>query len=473
MILTVESHQRRITEGILFLSAALFAGWALVQGETKLWVYLFGGLAITITVFRVDESILPVILLLTLALGSSFRQDISDSSFYVRFLVLGLVAVRGLMLFLRSNANRQPQQQTGSTLLHWLFFLAGVIGTVSSPISIDPVTSLQRAISFLMLFFIIYIYFWFRCDAPAVCERYAISVRKGFAIILAVGCVLLISRVPGMYVGGRLRLVMGNPNQLGHYCAFMAPLLVWYLFEKARKQGRVLAIILAIVSLLALVLSGSRGGLLAAAVGLLVQFTLCYRKRLGFLLAGILFFGSIHLLFIKDTENDYQANESFFQDTVIRKETLESGSGRKEVWKASHRLIEKRPYFGYGFGVVDRLFQKGYFPIIREFQGGHVHNSYLEELLNMGWLGAFPLFGSLLYVLIIGVAHVINPGLSTANYRFTVALFSVFLVGLVSSSVESWFTSVGSVFCFPFWLACALFLKMARQYNDWRPAIAS
>lgn len=63
-------------------------------------------------------------------------------------------------------------------------------------------------------------------------------------------------------------------------------------------------------------------------------------------------------------------------------EEFESMTGRTRAYQESLDIIERSPFFGYG-QWADRL-----------LMGGHVHNSFLQALLNGGAFGALPYFGS-------------------------------------------------------------------------------
>jgi O-antigen ligase len=113
------------------------------------------------------------------------------------------------------------------------------------------------------------------------------------------------------------------------------------------------------------------------------------------------------------------------------------------------------------------MFQHGYFPIER-FHGGTTHNSYIDLLLCIGWLGAGPFFAGLLYLLGSGLFSLLHPTAQTPNYRLSCALFAVVVVGMIGSISESWLLSVGSIHSFPYWLSTMLFLRMKTHFCDWR-----
>lgn len=426
------------------------------------------GAVVVLAIFKANETFLPIVILVTLSLGSSYNWALNERSFYLRFVVLALVAFRALLLFF--SKREKPQERPGVTMVHFFFLLVGLYGLIGSMFSVDPSRSAQRSITFLLLFVVIFVYFWIRSDSAERCAGYAVAVWRSTALLLGLGYLFLVLGMPGLFVSGRLRLIVQNPNQLGHYCALMAPIFVWYMFEHpegfTKQLGRAAMAALAI----SLFWAGSRGALIAAIASVGLQFALCYRQKLTVLLLTLFFGTAVHVL-TRSTTFQVDQDPSFFETRVLRKESIETGSGRTGVWKSAQRVIAKQPWLGHGFAVTDQLFWKGYFPDLPlEFNGGHVHSSFLEELVNLGWVGASPLFLCLVLLWIDGLKIVTGSFVTTPNHRLACAYFCVMMAGTISATFESWFTSVGSVFCFPFWFSGMFVLRMTRWFNDWRKA---
>ncbi len=436
-------------------------GWVLVRYGGTLAGAVVGLFFLVIIAFSLKDFTIPFVLLLTLALGSAYDWRIAQSSYYVRFVLLGLVTLRAVFFFLGRLQGSGRKSDITFSPLHITFFVVSFIGLLSTAYSVNPATTFQRALSFLMLTIVIFLFFWPKAESQERMEEIAISMWWTIVVVLGVGYLFLLMGIPGMFYGGRLRLVLGNPNQLGHYTALFAPIGVWYMFERAKGKRKIFAVSVVAAMALALVLSGSRAALLSVTVAMGLMFGLCYTKKLLALGMVVILIASVHFL-MGDPAPSPGEDPSFLQEHVMREGQLETGSGRVPVWKGALRLIGKQPLLGYGFGSVETLFHKGYFPEIREFQGAHVHNSYLEELVNLGWLGALPIFFSLFYVLFQGAFVIIRANRNTPEFRFFVALYAILVVGVISGTFESWFTSVGSIFCFPYWLSVALLLKLIR-----------
>jgi O-antigen ligase len=72
------------------------------------------------------------------------------------------------------------------------------------------------------------------------------------------------------------------------------------------------------------------------------------------------------------------------------KQQWETWSGRLVAWQIAWERFKDAPIFGYGMAAGVR-----YGAIGKELIGSHLHNSYMEVLLNSGLLGFFPWFFSL------------------------------------------------------------------------------
>lgn len=430
-----------------------FCAKAVVLGSGKLLVGGLVGITFLIFSFMMPWPWMASILFVILALGSFFQWRIAQGSYYLRFLVLGWFCFRGLTELL-SWKDIKP---FWSASYLWLVVFAGV-GLAGSVYSVDASTSFLRAGTFVFLMFFIFLYVNQKVAHREDLESLTKAMLFGFGSLVFLGWALLLVGYPGLFSGGRLRLFLGNPNQLGNIAAIMAPLIFWLTFSPNRSRNKMVTYGLFFLSLVSLFWSGSRGGLLAGVVASTFFMYRCHRhifgKFLFLVLAGALLQYGVSEVFWGEAQVlPLDSNSEF-----IRSETLSTGSGRLGVWESASNLIKKKPFWGYGFAITDILFFREYFvglPI--EFQGAHVHNGYIEELVNMGYLGSFPLF------MILLIAFISALRVTKAQGDLYVAWSAMVLAGLVSSLFESWLTSVGSIFAFPFWTAVAISIKAAAS----------
>jgi exopolysaccharide production protein ExoQ len=118
-------------------------------------------------------------------------------------------------------------------------------------------------------------------------------------------------------------------------------------------------------------------------------------------------------------------------------------TGRTEIWEAAMRQIEKRPWTGYGYGVVWDV--KGtwtpFAAIAREagFTPQHAHNAWIEQWIGLGMLG--------------------------------LATFALFYAQTVLLTLVAMFRSVGAYLAAPFVIVYSLMSvteSVAFTYNDLR-----
>lgn len=145
---------------------------------------------------------------------------------------------------------------------------------------------------------------------------------------------------------------------------------LWQSPDFARQTGLVAALLLMVVAVAA---SGSRGGLIAMVVGLLVGSFPLLRVRPGLslgaalLLVVVLFGTGVPSAFMRMADVDFEES-------------------RLMVWRDAMRLIEFFPVFGCGIGG----FAPAYWPyqrVVRFEYWPHLHNEYGQWFLEAGLLG--------------------------------------------------------------------------------------
>ena len=442
-----------------FVALAALSPLIVTTINVKIAFAAVAGVVFSYALATIRDEVLPFVVLLALAMGSCFRLDIVQMSFYIRFFVLGVIALKSVWTFVRGEADADPMGRRWS-LFHGLFLYVAIYGMVGSLYSVDASLSFQRAASFLLLFLAIGHFFWTRIRTEAQVVEVMESIWKTVVVIMVASAILVVLFPGQMRYGGRWRLVFFSPNQLGHFASMLAPVVAWHYFERGSKRLSIACLLFVGAALLG---SGSRSAILGAFLGLGVLFVLCYRKQATYLFGVLTLILAASLIF-KLEAPDPNRPDSFIQEHVVRGYSLQTGSGRTGVWKSAWSLISKRPVFGYGFGITDKLFRMRMFDDLPlEFQGGHTHNSYIEELVNLGFLGGGAFFLMIGYLFLTGVRGIVG-GFSESRDRrvLFVAIFSSILSGIDSSLFESWFTSVGSFFCFPFWMLGMLLIRLDR-----------
>jgi O-antigen ligase len=169
-----------------------------------------------------------------------------------------------------------------------------------------------------------------------------------------------------------------DPNAVAMTLALGLP-IAWYLGMTYRQplmrwicRGYLPA------ALLAIALTGSRGGLLAGMVGLLIvplTMTTLSPGRLAMAIALLALSGAVAVAYVPDTiVQRFATTKSSIEDLSL--------GGRFEIWKAGLHAFTYRPLAGYGAGSFKRA--------ASPWLGGQervAHNSFLSILVEQGMIG--------------------------------------------------------------------------------------
>jgi O-antigen ligase len=214
-----------------------------------------------------------------------------------------------------------------------------------------------------------------------------------------------------MHGGAMRRFSTGaaDPNAVAMTLALAVP-MAWYLGIIYRQPLlRWICRGYLPVGLLALALTASRGGLLAAIVGLLIvplTMTSLTPARLATAIALVSLSGALAVAYVPD------AIVQRFATTRSSVEDLSLG-GRFEVWKAGMHAFAYRPLAGYGAGAFKRATSPWLGGLERV-----AHNSFVSILVEQG------IIGFLLYSMIFVVVFLALLNLAPLERRYALVLFA-------------------------------------------------
>jgi O-antigen ligase len=269
-----------------------------------------------------------------------------------------------------------------------------------------------------------------------------------------VGIVLDMIGVASAFGAGRFRGMLGNPNTLGYFVAPIFPALMLMAASPGQERDRSLILATIAVLAVALVLSGSRGGVLSAISGVTAGMAAAQPRRRG--LAAVLLVGTVlgALVLARDRPMRPETPERFLE--------VGTGSGRIPAWQHGLRLVADRPLLGYGFATTPTFFREAA-PRPAE-QPGRLHNSYLEAAVDLGWPGAF----FLLILALSGAWSAWGVARGRGSARSVGAvLFAGIIGGMTEGVSETGLLSAGGLLAFHFWLlvgaAHALRVRAGRE----------
>jgi O-antigen ligase len=169
-----------------------------------------------------------------------------------------------------------------------------------------------------------------------------------------------------------------DPNDLGMLLALALP-MAWYIASKASNGfQRWLNRVYFVAGILAILLTSSRGALLAAVVALLVIPWTLTQVRKGLRVAIVVIAVGAAVLAVQ-----LVPEKSFERLATTRSEISEGTVGnRLRIWKEAIRLIPRRPIQGYG--------PAGWYPAAGDRIGNVApHNTYLALAVEEGIVGLF------------------------------------------------------------------------------------
>lgn len=171
-----------------------------------------------------------------------------------------------------------------------------------------------------------------------------------------------------------------------------------YFFYMYTKNDKVRYLIYTLVSMMSMVLLGSRGAFVSAAIYVVVLLLSVVFIQHGVLRFKQIMFGALLLIALTVLIINYQAIAEnlynwLYQTKNINSRTLyllstgqmfSHDSGRNDIYSLIWEAIQKKPLFGYGIGG-DRI-----------IAGMYAHNLFLEIICQLGYI-----FGLLLIAVFI------------------------------------------------------------------------
>ncbi len=308
--------------------------------------------------------------------------------FTVSKLVGGLLVLLVISQWLVTH--RAPDLR--SSLWPWLglFLLTALVSTMYTdnlPAAANELRQMATAVVFFALTLALVPYDSLLREVPRV-------------VVLGVACSALLSLYGYLTADPMFAVQVGDddltravggsndPNLFSVSLLFALPILAHFFFEARTRRGRLAAALLALVNVMALVTTFSRGGALNFMV-LLALLALEHHKRLsprnmGLLLTGCLAVGLLMLGFIPSSYWERQR-------TVV-KTSDDSIARRLDYIAVGWDKFLERPLLGHGPGVFKELWaQTVYSGDVDKGKSRSffrpAHNSYLEMLVGTGALG--------------------------------------------------------------------------------------
>ncbi len=191
---------------------------------------------------------------------------------------------------------------------------------------------------------------------------------------------------------GRASGTFISPNNLSCFLAILLPLaLAWLLLGKVSILTRILLAYAAVAMLAGLAMTFSRGGWLAAVVGMLLVLGILlghqnHRLKAVLLLVVMLAGGGLAISQYLSKTVTFMRRVSGPEQTVALAVVEASSASRLAMWGAAVQMWEEHFWWGVGPGHYDYRFRE-YRPEIIQSRPDQAHNDYLNLLADWGATG--------------------------------------------------------------------------------------
>jgi O-antigen ligase len=418
-----------------------------------------------VLVVRRDMRVLLPLAVAALAWGSSVLPGAGSVAFYAKFGLLAAIGLTAVIVALSPGDHLPvplPFAIAFGALLVWAL--------ASTSWSVSPDDTIYKSVSMLIVWTaaVIAIPTWTRD------ERDVRSVILAFGVTAAVVMVLGVAGgMSGLFDAfrdsHRFNGLLNDANAIGYWAAPIIPALVLMATRTPSGRKRVVIVASVVVLTIAIALSGSRGGSIAAASGVVVGFLAAgatgqWRSAARAIGVAIVALAAAFLIFpalglgVRSTQT---ATEGLFQ--------VGTGSNRAPAWGAAIRTTDEAPWIGHGFATTPVIFPLAQSVTTQAQVLERTHNSYLEAAIDLGWPGT------------IWLACLATSGLLAA-WRVArrpgpwQAIGTILLAGVVGGMVEGLFESgllaAGGLLAFPFWSIVALSHSVRLAQRRGLPALA-
>lgn len=175
----------------------------------------------------------------------------------------------------------------------------------------------------------------------------------------------------------RYRALGFDPNELGVLLALGIPMGAYFASVTRRVAGRVASLSYVPISILAILLTGSRGASISMAVALAMVPVSLQRLSAGWKIAAVVFLvlagTAVESTRLPTLERISEIPSEIFGGTM---------TGRTDVWEAAALSIAERPAMGSGIGTApSQIFQHYDTELV-------AHNILLSILVEQGTVGA-------------------------------------------------------------------------------------
>lgn len=445
---------RRLGFGVFLIVSSVVAGYGVYQGRLKILAIL--GL-FTLGFLLRQASIRNAYWLTITSLQFAVTRfgGLRDEFETDRWIALaGMAALSLALVAFHASDLAWP------SMLH--VFALGILtlAASSSAWSPHPSISFAKAGSVGLAFVVAYVGMWSHCTRVDRVQSVADVHADMLWIVFPLGLLAWLLPIPGKLMAGRLTSIFENPNALGVWCSMGLPLCLGLALSHPVAWRRRACWVLLGTGAVVAVLSGSRGGVLGAMLGIGLYAGMRWsRWTLAFTaLAAVV--GTFVVLYGIEI-----VNRSDMLMTLVRPSTLENLSDRRYWWVIGVEIAKQHPWLGHGFGIGTSLFVSYGLDVSQGTYAFTIHNSYLAAWMEIGALGVGLVLASLGWTAWLGIRTWRHDPKGQAGL-LALALTASAVAVAAHSFVEGILFGAGNPWMLPYWVTLALVARLHRLQRD-------
>jgi O-antigen ligase len=317
----------------------------------------------------------PNLGLLVVVFAISFEEVINSGPGISALKLLSIIVFGGAVIHFLIFRGKEPLVKAPQNWLILLFVMAAIL---SSFVALDPSRTIDRTgrlIRVLILYLMVINLVRTKKDL-----RYLIWIFVISGFISALWGLL-----DPAQAGQRLYGTMGQPNAFAAAMVPRLPLIFSLMHVNRDPLKRFLLVIILGVVTYALILSGSRGGLISAVLALLLFVLTQKNKLFWFNLVGLItVIGLLAMpLEIKQRVGLVTAHDS---------DNLGNSTDRRETYQVyGWQLWQENPILGVGLDGFAEAYTRSPYRFLQKNETKRVaHNTYLEIAVGTGLIGFIP-----------------------------------------------------------------------------------
>lgn len=359
---------------------------------------------------------------------------------------------------IKINARKKIIQPSGIDLSIILLVIYGfisilyqiLVGPEKKLVLIQEIIALKVWVNPFIIFFCVYNIL----DTQNECKK---TIYGLIFILFLSGLITPLNSIGVLDTAKRLDFYEGRsagfsePNQFAGFLVLFIPLVLTHtIFNEKKKYMAINAIVL-ITSLIALITTGSRGGLISLVACMCYYSYLLHRhnallmKKIVILLVSLFIFLPVAYLLAPS-----QAKSTFIErlDPDSAEDMNRYTSGRLKHLQIGTKLFLDRPFFGHGLQGYNKFW-------IEKFsRPSATHNHYLDYLVSFGIFGLF-----LFFLIFYKIYRKINKYLmGESNLSEKLPSIS-YLAGYLGFACAMLAVNMGSNPRYMFWIYTAAILK--------------